>query len=186
MLKNKMWTSIAIILSCGLGVGALQGVAWAAAVREVVDGDTLVLANGERVRLLGIDAPEIKDAYDRNLHTSQRAHVPKKVVDRFAGEAKKAAAKWAAGQDLKLSYDPANQAINNRDSYGRTLAYVCRESDGTCLSDYLLTGGYALVYRRFNFSQKSNFIQLEDQARVARKGIWHYQQAGPKSKKPNK
>lgn len=80
----------------------------AATVERVVDGDTIVLAGGERVRLIGVDTPETKD--------------PRKPVQCF-GEAASAhtSALLPPGTAVRLEHD-----VEPRDRYGRTLAYVYR------------------------------------------------------------
>ena len=78
------------------------------AVERVVDGDTFILANGERVRLLGIDAPE--------LHAGRRGH-PGPFPEPGAVEARAALAAMIEGRRVRLER-------HGRDRYGRTLARV--------------------------------------------------------------
>lgn len=148
--------------------------------REVIDGDTIVLETGEHVRLIGIDTPEIDDKFGRNARTARFEELNPAAVDAYAVEAKDAAERWLQGQKIILKYDPVNAARKNRDDYDRVLAYVCRQSDGHCLADDLLAGGYALVYRRFSFERKRDFLAFEDQAKKARRGLWKH--AAKKSK----
>lgn len=75
-------------------------------VERVVDGDTIVVAGGTRVRLIGIDTPETKD--------------PRKPVQCFGTEA---AAHMSSligpGTPVRLVHD-----VERLDRFGRTLAYV--------------------------------------------------------------
>lgn len=94
-------------------------------VERVVDGDTLIVDGGERVRLIGIDTPETK-AEDR-------------PVECFGPEASAHLAfLLASGSDVRLAYDEESS-----DQYGRTLAYVYRRSDGLFVNAALVEGGYA-------------------------------------------
>ncbi|MBW1741619.1 MAG: thermonuclease family protein [Deltaproteobacteria bacterium] len=75
-------------------------------VTRVLDGDTIVLDNGETVRLIGVNAPEL--------------HHPEIPVQRFGEEATEFLKRLAEGFECTLEYEPNNL----RDQYGRLLAYV--------------------------------------------------------------
>jgi micrococcal nuclease len=77
-------------------------------VQRVVDGDTFVLGTGERVRLIGVDTPETKH--------------PKKLVEYFGKEASAFTKRMAEGKQIRLEYDQANNHLDHKDRYGRTLA----------------------------------------------------------------
>jgi micrococcal nuclease len=72
---------------------------------RVVDGDTLLLTNGEYVRLIGVDTPETKH--------------PQKPVEYFGKEAYLFTKRIVEGKEVRLEYDQTR-----RDRYGRILAYV--------------------------------------------------------------
>ena len=76
----------------------------------MVDGGTLLLQSGERVRLIGVDTPEIKH--------------PKKPVEYFGKEASAFTRRMVEGKRVRLECDQANAARGHKDRYGRTLAYV--------------------------------------------------------------
>ncbi|MFQ5818037.1 MAG: thermonuclease family protein [Terriglobia bacterium] len=130
---------------------AWRGVEW------VVDGDTLVLDGGERVRLIGVDTPE--------LGSSPRARLPGQP-DPFAEEATAFVRTQVAGKRVRLAYgqDPT-------DDYGRTLAYVYLE-DGTFLNAELIRQGYGRAFTRFPFAYREEFRGLEAEARENRRGLW--------------
>lgn len=94
-------------------------------VSLVIDGDTVVLSNGEHVRYIGINAPEI-------AHKDKPAEYYGEEAYRFNKEL--AENKW-----VRLEYD-----IEKRDQYGRLLAYVFT-LDGTFLNGELVKYGYAYV-----------------------------------------
>lgn len=103
---------------------------FSATLRRVVDGDTLDLTidggfhtwHVERVRLLGVNTPEVVGA------------------TKAAGlDAKDFAVHWLAGVELVVqSY--------KSDAFGRYLANVWRTSDGAQLNDDLLSSGHAVAF----------------------------------------
>ena len=130
-------------------------------VTKVIDGDTIDVtiesAGGrrkERVRLLGIDAPE-KARDDRPAEPLER-------------EATAFARRLARGAQVVLTTDPGHE---DRDRYGRLLRYVYL-SDGRCLNVEMLKEGLARAYTRFRFSRSREFRALEKEARLAQRGIW--------------
>ena len=121
-------------------------------IKEVLDGDTIVLNNGETVRLIGVDAPEI--------------HHPEIPVQRFGEEAKEFLKQFAEGFECTLEYEPNNI----RDRYGRLLAYVFVE--GRLANAEMIRHGYAYAYTRFPFRRQSEFIALEQEAAENQYGLW--------------
>jgi micrococcal nuclease len=113
------------LAACSEAAAPAAGVA---VVRRVVDGDTIDVAIGgrhERVRLLGIDTPEV--------------HVDDGVPECFGPEAAEhTASLLPTGTDVRLERD-----IVGRDHYGRLLAHVYRLTDGLLVNAELLRRGYA-------------------------------------------
>jgi micrococcal nuclease len=118
----------------------------------VVDGDTLVLAGGEKVRLIGVDTPE-------SVH-------PTKPVQRFAKKASAFTRELVEGELIRLTYD-----WEPTDRYGRTLAYATLR-DGRVLNEVLIRRGYARAYTRFRFAHSARYRALEQDARAASVGLW--------------
>ena len=127
-------------------------------VAHVIDGDTLVAERDDgtrtRVRLLGIDTPE--------LGRDGEADEP------WAREARDLARRLVEGREVTLLRDPQ---VRDRDDYGRLLRHV-RLLEGRLLEEELLRAGYAEVYERARFERKALFRRLERQARTAGIGIW--------------
>jgi micrococcal nuclease len=123
-----------------------------AVVSRVIDGDTLVLESGERVRLLLVDTPEI----------TQGKH------DCYGPEAAAFTASLVTGRSVALSYDEA--ACTDR--YGRTLAYVT--AGGIELNAALVTRGYgcALYIAPGGEARREAFARDEAEARTERRGLW--------------
>lgn len=124
------------------------------AVERVVDGDTLLLAGGERVRLLGIDAPE--------------SVKPNSPVEAFGPEASEAVRDYirAAGDRIRLETE------NKRDKYGRLLGVAW--AGDVCINEALVEAGLARVEQQYSYPQslKARLQAAEARARAARRGIW--------------
>lgn len=118
-------------------------------VVHVIDGDTIIVErNGqeERVRVLGIDAPEVA----RDGEPGEKC----------ATEATALTEELTADADVVVVADPS-QAETDR--YGRTLAYV--EADGQDVSAELLSAGLAQVYEAApGIARYAEYEQLADQA----------------------
>ena len=88
-------------------------------VERVIDGDTLKLTNGERVRLIGIDTPESKPN-DKAKRDSKRAGQDIETITKMGQEATKFVKRLVTeGKEVKLEFD-----VQEKDKYGRLLAYV--------------------------------------------------------------
>ena len=133
-------------------------------VEWVYDGDTLKVAGIGKVRLLGIDTLEHEDSSrDRGF---TRLGVPAKNLRPMAKAALQHNIALVKNRTVRLATEE-----EERDRYGRLLAYVYLE-DGTQLNRLLLEKGLAVVYRRFSFAHKQDFLQAEKTARQAERGLW--------------
>lgn len=124
-------------------------------VERVVDGDTIVVGGGERVRFIGIDTPETVD--------------PRKPVQCF-GEAASQFTKHLLppGTGVRLAYD-----VERTDRYGRTLAYVYRARDGLFVNLVLVQRGYAqaATYPP-DVEHADDFVAAARRAREQGRGLW--------------
>ena len=121
-------------------------------VKRVVDGDTIALANGERVRYIGINTPETKH--------------PTKPVEYFGREAYQYNKKLVDKRWVRLEFD-----VEKRDKYGRLLAYVY--VDDTFVNAKLVEEGYAQVYTfPPNVKHQELFLKLQREARENNRGLW--------------
>jgi micrococcal nuclease len=127
-------------------------------VTRVVDGDTLeldVVGLKEKVRLIGINTPEVVD--------------PRKPVECFGKEASNRMKELAKGQKVRIEYD---ETQGYRDMYDRMLAYVYLE-DGQMLNRKMLAEGYAYEYT-YNtpYRYQKEFRSLVELARTSERGLW--------------
>lgn len=121
-------------------------------VSRVIDGDTIELVDGTRVRYIGIDTPE--------LNSSQGG------PECLALEAKKANASMVEGKSVVLEYD-----LQKTDKYSRDLAYVY--VDGSMINERLASDGYAQIMTIApNVKYADRFLAAEQMARQAAKGLW--------------
>ena len=127
-------------------------------VTKVTDGDTLRINMGgtdEKVRLIGINTPEIVD--------------PRRVVECFGNEASSRMKELAEGKLVRLEYD---ESQGLRDTYGRLLAYVYLE-DGQMINRKMIAEGYAYEYTYMTpYAYRSEFKELQNIARTSKRGLW--------------
>ena len=126
-----------------------------ARVSVAQDGDTLLLANGRRVRLIGVNTPE--------LGRDGRAAEPGAV----AARERLRQLVFANGQQIQLRFDRERQ-----DRYGRLLAHAFL-NDGRNVTELLLTeGAGAQLVVPPNTWQADCYRRASDLAREQRRGVW--------------
>ena len=123
-------------------------------VDKVIDGDTVILSNRERVRLIGVD-------------TTEKSH-PLKPIEFFSQEATNFTRKLVEGKLVRLEYD-----AERRDKYNRLLAYLYL-LDGTFVNAEIIKQGYGFAYTKYPFKYTSIFTNYEKEARANKKGYWEY------------
>jgi len=131
-------------------------------VQRVVDGDTLLLGSGERIRLIGVNTPE-------TVH-------PKKAVEAFGKEASAFTKRMVEGKLVRLEFDPLlsrrGDGKDGKDRYSRTLAYVFLQ-DGRHLNAEIIRQGYGFaVSSSPPLKYQNEFRRLEGEAREQRRGLW--------------
>ena len=137
--------------------GDAAGTAETGSVVKVVDGDTIHVQLGdtrEKVRYIGVDTPETKH--------------PTKGVQCFGQKASEFNASLVAGERVRLVRD-----VEERDRYGRLLAYVYRVRDGLFVNAELARLGYAQplsIPPDVRFADR--FAALAREAREQGRGLW--------------
>jgi micrococcal nuclease len=128
-------------------------------VVRVIDGDTIELSGGERIRYIGIDTPEVRKktgsgwVYDPMPYAEEASLYNKKLVE---------------GKEVRLEFD-----AEKKDRYNRLLAYVY--VGGTMVNLELIKHGYAMLYTRPpNIKYVEKFIEAQKFAREHKNGIWGY------------
>ena len=130
------------------GYNNTEGIIGNYSVSRVIDGDTLVLENGEHVRLIGIDTPEVGEFYYEEATERLRELVE--------------------GRNVTLERD-----VENIDMYDRLLRYIY--INNTFVNLLLVEEGFA---RAFPFEPNTQYIKdfgiAEMEAKKNRIGMWFY------------
>lgn len=108
-------------------------------VSKVIDGDTLRLVTGEKVRLLGIDTPEMYES-DKLSRDARRTGENIKTITARGRESYKFTKKLVEGKRVKLEFD-----VERKDKYGRLLAHVFIPNEQLFVNAEILKEGYAEV-----------------------------------------
>ncbi|MDQ6992424.1 MAG: thermonuclease family protein [Mariprofundus sp.] len=160
LLRHKPLKQLALLLSLILlpavaVAGTLSIIGsnrWVQAA-YIYDGDTFRTSKGERIRLLGINTPEVG-------HNRQRPQP-------FSKEASKRLKQLIAGKVVQLSFDK-----ERRDIYGRTLAQLYLR-DGRWINKILVREGLAQLYVfEPNHRWSRALLAAEQQARAEKLGLW--------------
>jgi micrococcal nuclease len=139
-------------------------------INRVIDGDTLLLDNCERVRLIGVDCPEVHTS-NKLRKDAERSQQDIETIRMLGQKSSAFVKKLVAGKRVRLEYDQANAAIGHRDRYGRILAYVYLE-DETFLNEEIVKKGYGVAYTKYPFKYMDEFRTYEREAREKRRGLW--------------
>ena len=135
-------------------------------VSRVIDGDTIVLSDGLKVRLTGIDTPEVYFS-EKLLKDSKKSGQDVKTIQALGRRASAFTKELCLGKKVRLEYD-----VDRRDRYKRTLAYIYLE-DGTFVNAKIVQEGFAQVMTVVpNVKHADLFLKLQNEAREANKGLW--------------
>ena len=136
-------------------------------VREIVDGDTLFLSSGLKVRLSGMQAPKL---------SLGREHITDWPL---GAESKAALMELVLDKEVTLYYGG-----ERRDRYGRALAQVFKGE--TYLQEEMVRKGLARVYTWPDTWQDSaRLLAAEQEARAASRGMWGLARYKIRSPEPN-
>lgn len=125
---------------------------------RIVDGDTIEVSLGgavEKVRLMGIDAPESVD--------------PRRPVECYGKESSSHLSLLLAAPSIYLE---SESTAANRDTYNRLLRYVFT-SQGELVNKTMIEDGYAFEYTYdIPYTRRDEFIRAEHDARKSALGLW--------------
>lgn len=135
-------------------------------VVKAVDGDTLKLENGERVRLIGIDTPEVHES--AKLHRdARRSGKDAAAIKKLGKKSSEFVRGLVEGKRVRLEFD-----VEKRDRYGRMLAYVYLK-DGTFVNAEIVRQGYASPYTfPPNVRHAELLREMFREARENKRGLW--------------
>ena len=158
-MKTRLFPLLALGLLLSLAATAsaakLPRGGTSARIDYVIDGDTVQLTNGRRVRLVQIDTPEVYNVPE--CYGEQASKVTKRLLP--------------AGTAVRLYREPKTDAV---DEYGRLLRYVVRARDGLDVNIQLVRVGaaapYFFDYRRGRYA--GELVRLARRARARNLGLW--------------
>lgn len=135
-------------------------------VRRVIDGDTIQLESGQRVRLIGIDTPEMHES-DKLYRDAQRTQQDIAAIKELGRRAWQFTKNLVEGKQVSLEFD-----VEKYDKYGRLLAYVYLK-DKTFVNAKIVQEGYAsLMTIPPNVKYADLFLKLYQEARNNKRGLW--------------
>lgn len=153
-------------------------------VDRVIDGDTFVLTSGERVQLIGVDAPETQD--------------PDKPVEYLGPESREFLHLVLHDRQIQVEFEG-----ERTDKYGRLLCYVWISKhltederaagassvyvdevldtlpDLILINSWIIEHGYAMAYLKYPHSREAEFLEKEMRARRAGVGMWRSPRSQP-------
>jgi endonuclease YncB( thermonuclease family) len=115
---------------------------------SIIDADTIEI-HGERIRLVGVDAPE----------SGQKCLSAQSKFVRCGTQAANALDTW-------INRNPVTCDIEGKDRYERSLGKCSVR--GQSVQEWLVTNGYALAYRSYSKA----YVPAELKARNAKAGVW--------------
>lgn len=149
--------AIAVLIAIRLSVPDWKlssGRRYRVSVVKVFDGDTFETATGQRIRLLGVDSPEVQHGDKPGQEHGEEARV------------------WldSTCQGKTVTVQEGAEPI---DRYGRTLAWVYLE-DGRLLNEDILATGHAKLMARFGLplELEERLRKAQADARLAKVGLW--------------
>jgi endonuclease YncB( thermonuclease family) len=146
---------LALVLTLALSASSALAAPPVYRIDHVSDGDTVVLRNGQRVRLVQVDTPEVffgAECYGRTASLRTKTMLP-------------------PGTRVRLQLEPVTDRV---DRYGRLLRYVVRVSDGVNVNIRLVAVGAAAPY--FYDHRRGRYAvlleRLAKRARARKIGLW--------------
>lgn len=146
-IRNVGMVTIRNILFIVLLISAITSLATPVKVKRVIDGDTFETESGDRVRLLGINAPEMSDI--------------------FGQEAKQHLIELINDKTVELHADARS---SDRDRYSRLLRYIYL--DGNDINKKMILDGYAFAYLKYHFERAHEYKEAQQNASSKNLGMW--------------
>lgn len=141
-------------------------------ILKVIDGDTVELENGEKVRLIGIDTPESQNN-PKARRDEERSGVDMDTILALGKKAKDFLSKLSLNREARVEFD-----TGKFDKYGRLLGYVylLPEKEGVgeiFINARIIESGYAVPLTiPPNVRHAEEFHELYLQARERKRGLW--------------
>lgn len=136
---------------------------------EAIDGDTVEvrLQEEEKVRLLGIDSPELSRDNRPQEYEMENTLQNRKCLRIYAEKAEKLMSNFE-NTEIMIYQDKIQ---DTRGSYGRMLAYIYHPNRSSSLNRLLIEKGLARYYEA-EFGGSNRFREAERRARINDRGLW--------------
>ena len=123
-------------------------------VIRIVDGDTIEIESGQKVRYIGIDTPETVD--------------PRRSPECFGKQASQYNQQLVEGKEIYLEKD-----VSETDKYGRLLRYIYLQPEDISINEQLVKDGYAVASSYPpDVKYQEKFKLAEEEARNNKRGLW--------------
>ena len=150
--SDLFWEEALLTSEDTLNSGVLDATSEGVLVIRVIDGDTIEIETGEKVRYIGVDTPETKH--------------PRKKVECYGKEASEFNKNLVEGRRVRLEKD-----VSDTDRYGRLLRYVYVGE--TFVNEHLVSQGYAhTVSFPPDIKYQQVLLQAQKSARENVLGLW--------------
>lgn len=168
-MSIKSWLFISIILVTNYQNSYAQ-LKQNCTLLSITDGDTLLArcqTSTERIRLIGIDAPELSQG-EHSAWQAKQYGVRETEIRQMGKSAKKHLSELLSiGETIELRQDQ-----ESRDRFGRLLAYVYK-ADGDFINSKMIYDGYASTMSiKPNTTFADKFSQLYRDAQLNKRGLW--------------
>ncbi len=145
---------LSLLISCGQPLSSKTFYAV-----KVIDGDTLILNDGEHLRLIGIDTPEVRIRQGHSFVFSPKP---------FALEAKRFVKNLVEGKKIYVEFGK-----EKTDKYGRALGYCFLSSNNLFVNKEVLKRGLAIIsIIPPNDKYLPEFISAQKFAQKQKNGLW--------------
>lgn len=130
-------------------------------LKKVYDGDTILLTNGEKIRLLGIDTPEVE--YRNSLPQAGGEQAKRWLIEKLANK------------KIRLLMD-----LEKKDKYGRLLAHIFTKNKEHINLELVKKGLASVNIHPPNLKFSEDLLKAQQQAEINKLGIWQYEEYQPK------
>ena len=126
-------------------------------VKRILRADTIEVDGVGAVQMIGVETPD--------------GRTPQGIYAAHGQNALNFVETYLLNKEVRLEFDPANAARNNKDESGQTLAYVYTR-DGTFINSELVKQGLGFVRTTDEFKFSDNFRAQEREAMQSMRGVW--------------
>lgn len=147
--QTRFLSILSMLLAASLAFAATASAHEITGTAAIIDGDTIDIGN-QRIRLAGIDAPEIAQTCERDGQSWRCGQAAASELRKLTG-----------GQTVRCEE-------TGRDDYGRALAVCFATNNNTNINEELVKRGFAWAFVKYS----SEYAAVETQARSDGVGVW--------------